>query len=186
MGIMSRLIKILKADVHGVMDQFEDKGLLLKQHLRDMEEALRVKETELNKLTASQSRLCHDREKFKQQCHTLEQDLNMAVQKDKDDIARMLIRKIKPLANLKAELEHHIETLDQKMIGFKDVLDRQRIQHEQIKHKACEYFQKTEMQAREPLPATVIPSDIAGELTEAEVELELLHIKEHLKGGAAA
>ena len=50
MGITSRLIRIFKADIHGVMDQFEDKGLLLKQYLRDMEDALSDKETCLKKV----------------------------------------------------------------------------------------------------------------------------------------
>ena len=186
MGIMSRLIKILKADVHGVMDRLEDKALLLKQHLRDMEEALMVKETELKKRTASRRRLCHDREKFKQQCKTLEQDLTVAVQKDKDDMARMLIRKIKPLANLTADLGHHIEALDKQIVRFKDSLDLQRIQYEQLRQKASEYFQKSETHAWEPSPATVIADNIPGELTEAEVELELLLLKENLKGGASA
>ena len=54
MGIMTRLIKICKADVHGVMDQLEDKALLLKQHLRDMQETLTAKETELKKMMTSQ------------------------------------------------------------------------------------------------------------------------------------
>ena len=32
MGIFSRMVKLCTADLHGVMDQLEDKGLLLKQH----------------------------------------------------------------------------------------------------------------------------------------------------------
>ena len=33
MSIMTRFVRIFKADIHGVMDQLEDKGLLLKQYL---------------------------------------------------------------------------------------------------------------------------------------------------------
>jgi len=40
MAILTRIIQLFKADIHGVMDQLEDQGLLLKQHLRDMEESL--------------------------------------------------------------------------------------------------------------------------------------------------
>ena len=50
MGIMTRVVKIFKADIHGVMDQLEDPSLLLKQHLRDMEEALNEKEVKLKKV----------------------------------------------------------------------------------------------------------------------------------------
>ena len=47
MGIATRITKIFKADIHGVMDQIEDQGLMLKQHLRDMEEALIQKKAQL-------------------------------------------------------------------------------------------------------------------------------------------
>jgi hypothetical protein len=40
MAILARIIRLFKADIHGVMDQIEDQGLLLKQHLRDMEDSL--------------------------------------------------------------------------------------------------------------------------------------------------
>ena len=34
MGIMTRFMRLCKADMHGVIDRLEDKGLLLKQYLR--------------------------------------------------------------------------------------------------------------------------------------------------------
>jgi phage shock protein A len=44
MAILTRIFRLFKADIHGIMDQIEDQGLLLKQHLRDMEESLVQKE----------------------------------------------------------------------------------------------------------------------------------------------
>ena len=40
MGLFSRITRLCRSDLHGVMDQLEDKNLLLKQYLREMEEAL--------------------------------------------------------------------------------------------------------------------------------------------------
>ena len=45
MGIMSRMLRLWKADLHGVMDQLEDKALVLKQYLREMEVSLKQKQT---------------------------------------------------------------------------------------------------------------------------------------------
>ena len=50
MAIITRMIRLFKADIHGVMDQIEDQGLLLKQHLRDMEATLVQKEAGLKKM----------------------------------------------------------------------------------------------------------------------------------------
>ena len=65
------------------------------------------------------------------------------------------------------------------------MLDRQKIQYEQLKHKASGYLQKSETPSREPSPATVMPAGTVEEFTEAEVELELLRLKDNLKGGVA-
>ena len=178
MGIMTRLIKICKADVHGVMDQLEDKELLLKQHLRDMQATLTAKETELKKLMSSRSRICRDLEKYRLHCQKLEQDLTVAIQKDKDDIARMLIRKIKPLESLQNDSSRHLDDLDQQVSAYKESLDHQKIQYEQLKQRISEYLQKSETQAWEQSITTVLPHSITEELTQEEVELELLQRKE--------
>ena len=104
MGIMTRVVRIFKADVHGVMDQLEDQGLLLKQHLRDMAEALRANEVKLNKMKILRKQAQQEYVKYQQQSQTLEQDLVVAIRKNKDEIARMLIRKIKPLDSLRDEI----------------------------------------------------------------------------------
>ena len=40
MTMILRMVNLLKAEFHGIMELIEDRGLLLKQHLRDMEDAL--------------------------------------------------------------------------------------------------------------------------------------------------
>ena len=91
MGIVTRVIRIFKADVHGVMDQLEDQGLLLKQHLRDMAEALNHKEVKLNKMLVSRKQAQQEYDKYQQQSQTLEKDLAVAVRKNKDEIAKKII-----------------------------------------------------------------------------------------------
>ena len=50
MGIMARVIRLCKADLHGVMDQLEDKDLLLKQHLREMQAAMAGRQARIDQL----------------------------------------------------------------------------------------------------------------------------------------
>src|SRR6056300_1747917 len=99
MAILTRIFRLFKADIHGVMDQIEDQGLLLKQHLRDMEEALVQKEAKLKQMCFAKDQARQDYEKGKNESNNLEQDLGVAIRKDRDDIARMLIKKLKPLAH---------------------------------------------------------------------------------------
>ena len=50
MGILSRVVRLCKADLHGVMDQMEDKELLLKQHLREMQAVMAGRQARLYQL----------------------------------------------------------------------------------------------------------------------------------------
>jgi len=180
MGIMTRIVKIFKADIHGVMDQLEDQGLLLKQHLRDMEETLNLKEVKLNKMFVTRKQAQQEYDKYQQQSEALEQDLAVAIQKSKDDIARMLIRKIKPLNSLRDELAAHSRTLDEEISHYKDNLDQQRLRYEQLKLRSVDFFHKTQMQEWRNDLSEMVPDGNYGELSDEEIELELLKRKEAL------
>jgi phage shock protein A len=163
------------------MDQLEDQGLLLKQHLRDMAEALNRKETKLRKMTAAHNQGSKDLAGYKQQWQALDHDLTVAVRKNKDDIARTLIRKMKPLENLSDELTRHLKALDEEMIQFKNHLQQQRLRYEQLKNRAAEYLYKTRMQRWQKEVIDPVSDNGYEEPMEQEVELELLKRKEALE-----
>ena len=180
MAIIARIVKIFKADIHGVMDQLEDRGLLLKQHLRDMEEALQRKEADLRKITASRNQGQKDLAEYKQQWEALDHDLTVAVRKNKDDIARALIRKMKPLENLSDELARHIKALDEEILQFNTHLQQHRLRYEQLKNRAAEYFHKTRVRQWGNEVIDPVFDAGEGEPADQEVELELLKRKDAL------
>jgi len=110
---MTRFVRIWKADVHGVMDQLEDKGLLLRQCLRDMEKDLEIKQEKLNRMKASLGQVRQELERHDRELAKHEQDLQVAIEKDRDDIARMLIKKIAPL-------QHHVVGEQSGQCDFRD------------------------------------------------------------------
>jgi phage shock protein A len=175
MGILTRIVRICKADIHGVMDHIEDQGLLLKQHLRDMEKALSEKEAGLK---AQQ-----EYDKYTRESEKMEQDLTAAIEKERDDLARMLIRKLKPLAGHKDEISRHIQVLDQDIAHLKDFVEKQRLQYDQVQLQSKEFFHKTEQQTWDKNLSTIIPKNHSQDLSPEEVEIELLQRKEAIKGG---
>ena len=178
MAIIARIVKIFKADIHGVMDRLEDRRLLLKQHLRDMEEALHRKEAKLRKMTADYNQRQKDLVGYRQQWETLDHDLTVALRKNKDDIARMLIKKMKPLENMSEELSRHLEALNEEMIQFKNHLQRQRLRYEQLKFQTTEYLHKTQMRQWEKNMNDPVSAGGYEAPTDEEIELELLKRKE--------
>jgi phage shock protein A len=183
MGIMTRFVRLCKADIHGVMDQIEDQGLLLKQHLRDMQAELDTKQSRLAGMLASREETERERERRSREVQTLEQDLAPAIAKEKDDIARTLIRKLKPLAHHGEELRRHIQSLDKDIAQLRTALEEQRLLHEQLRLKAAEHLRRTERRQWGEAMAATIPHSLGAEPAEAEVELELLRRKEAMKGG---
>ena len=183
MGIMTRFMRLCKADIHGVMDQLEDKDLLLKQYLRDMEEELRRKEAKLRKMVISRDKAQQDHEKYSEECKKLDQDIEAAIRKDKDEIARLLIKKLKPLASHCDGLGRHIQTLDREIRQFNERIEEQRLQREQMQLRAKEYFHRMEREQWEKTISATIPAVASREPCEEEVELEILKRKETTKGG---
>ena len=183
MGIMTRVVNIFKADMHGVMDQLEDQGLLLKQHLRDMEDTLNLKEKQLSKMAGSRKQVQQEYDKYQRQSEALEQDIAISINKNKDDIARMLIRKVQPLNSLRAELAEQKRALDQDISYYNNHLDQQRMQYEQLKHRSVEFFHKTQMLQWQNNRSAIVPDGQDGSLSEEAIELELIKRKAALGEG---
>ena len=83
MSIMTRFMRLCKADMHGVMDHLEDKELLVNQLLRDMEEELNRKEGRLKKIMASREQVRKGYEKYCRECEKLDVDVTAAIEKEK-------------------------------------------------------------------------------------------------------
>ena len=185
MAIMTRLLRLWKADMHGVMDQLEDKALLLKQCLREMESSLRQKQARLEQLHRNLEQLAKDQALRLQENEKLEADIALAVRKEKDEVARMLIRKRILLEATHARLEGQRRHLEEEARRLTQTIAGQQGQYEQLKVQAAAYCQHSEQRAAED-PASFWDEPAGpAPLTEEEVELELMRRKETLSQGGA-
>jgi len=187
MGIMTRILRIWKADIHGVMDRLEDQDLLLKQYLREMENSLQQKEARIKQLVKSQRHIQADLTTRTQEIGKLENDLTLALRKDNDNIAKLLIRKQMVQQKHCEHLQRQRESLlaEHKQLG--ELLDEQHLRFEILKVKASNFYGRNEQNkacdANGLLHETVGASNIA----EDEIEIELIRRKEQLihNGGTA-
>ena len=184
MGIMSRMIRICKADLHGMMDQMENRELLLRQYLREMEMAIREKESLLNILLKARRQAIREKDHLTGEISKLENDLNTAIRKEKDDIARMLIRKTGSMTHIRDELALAVTDHDSKIQQLRETLKQQQQAYAQIKMKAQSVFREKSSEDLNTILKTPSKSDIAWEPCEEEIELELLKRKETIFEGA--
>lgn len=180
MGTMTRIINIFKADIHGVMDYFEDHELLLKQHLRDMREGLGQKEAHLGTMITAFNQARKECSRYRRQSEVLEQDLVAAIRNGKDGVARKLIRQLKPIENLIEDLAGQIQDLEEEISNTRIELDRQRIQYQQIRLKSTEFSRHARLRTRSHKRRPMELAYSNAGLSEEEIELALLRRKEKL------
>jgi len=86
---------------------------------------------------------------------------------------------------LSGELSRHLKALDEEMIQFKNHLQQQRLRYEQLKNRTAEYLHKTQTQQWKIDVIDPVSDDGYGELSDQEIELELLKRKDARTGGIA-
>ena len=185
MGIMTRMLRLCKADVHGVMDQLEDKGLLLKQYLREMETSLGHKEQQVSALSQRIDRLNGQFDHHGEEMDKLEQDLILALNKEKDDIARMLIRRRRALETGSRHLKEQVEVMSQEKIHLLETLATQRLQYETLSARANTYCCQSGDCLFETASHPQTDTIHAAAPSDEDIELELLTRKEALQKGVA-
>ena len=185
MGVLSRMLRLCKADLHGVMDQLEDKSLLLKQYLREMETSLKQKETRLEQLDQTCGQIRRDLEQRDRESQNLEKDLDLAVRKQKDEIARMLIRKRRTIQGGCAQLQRQLELMTEEKGRIAETLEQQRLEYDRLKVKTAAFCRQAEQQAFETPTAAVDAAFAWQAPSEEEIELELLQRKEAVQQGGA-
>ncbi len=185
MTIFNRFVKLCKADIHGVMDQMEDKGLLLKQYIREMEESLGKKQIQLKKLKTSREKTKKDHESHVRELEKLESDITTAVERKKDDIARMMIRKKKTLLIYIEEFCRHIERQEDEITQLDECIKEQQLRYENLNLRVSGYFRNKELNEMENNICRTFPNAVESTVSDEEIELELINRKESLKGGGS-
>ena len=186
MGIMTRILRLWKADVHGVMDQFEDKELLLKQHLREMENTLHRKKGRLKQISETSHRMQNELTTRQLEIDKLEKDLTLALTKEKDDIAKLLIRKLHVQQKHCEHMQQQCESMVKEQEQLSQLIEEQKLQYETLKIKTATFCRQAEQ--TKFYDANTVSNETSSVYTidEEEIDLELMRRKERLQkeGGA--
>ncbi len=184
MGILTRFSRIFKADMHGVMDQIENKELLLKQCLREMEASLAKKQATLNQLKTSLDQIRIEVRLLQREKEKSEQDLKTAIEKEKEDIARLLIKKRMKTDRHMDASGRNAESIEKKIKMLNANIEAQKQQYAEMQLRSESWFQKAEHQQWEECASGIIPHPAWNSISDEEVELELIKRKDAIKGGA--
>ena len=115
----------------------------------------------------------------------LEKELELAVRKGKDDIARMLIRKRRMIQAGCEGMQRQLQGIEEEGAHLAEILNQQQLQYQELKVKAAAYCRRAEQRSFAEADEVMAESGFSS-ATEEEIEIELLQRKEALKQGGAA
>ncbi len=173
MAIVTRLVRLVRADVNAVLDRIEEPGILLQQAVRDMEEVLQEDEQRAAALDAERLRLLNRRGDEQDAVADLAGKLTLCLDAGKEELARDLMRRRLESERLTRFLSEQIAGLDNDLGALNARLTTNRSKYESIRAEAA-------LMARDldDKPAPAPGSASRTGVSETDVEIALLHEKQ--------
>jgi len=181
MGITSRMLRICKADLHGLVDRLEEPELLARHWLRVMRETLQDMAARLDRAVDGERRMKAEENSLTQEAEKLESDLDRALHHHKDDLARLIIRRLLLSRRQLQELRRQSESLGEERQRLELILADRRFTFEALSVRVeARLVRSHEVHAGTADPAQSVITEPA-DAEEEEVELELQTRKERLE-----
>ena len=174
MRVFERIGRMLRADAHGVMDQLEERSLLLKQHLREAEIEVARKRESLDALDDESRRMADEGRRLEAEVSRLDEDVEIARAGDDPSLARYAVRRWLPKSNALRELFDQAQEHDQRRVRLTDKLECQEAELAALRVRVRSALARP---TREPV--TLRPESV---VTDEEVELELVRRRERPVG----
>jgi phage shock protein A len=94
MTFFQRFLSLARADAHGVLDSLEDRGLVLRQCLREAELEVARKRARLEELESALELLGRHREQLAARLGALDEDVRLALAQSQDELTRFAVRRV--------------------------------------------------------------------------------------------
>ena len=128
MGILTRIFNLFRATTSDLLDKAEDPEKMIKQMISDLEAQKKRAKEQMTEALALQKRLERDTEKEHQEAEKWEQKAILAVQNEKDDLAKeALTRKnehLRRALDFEKQLEMHQNNADSLKESYQTMEDK--------------------------------------------------------------
>jgi phage shock protein A len=135
MGILQRMNRIVKANIHDVIDRAENPEKMLKQLIREMEDAVRETQAHTAQAIAGLKKLEKRSGENQAQAKLWEDRAVLALEKNDEDLARQALRRKKLYADQQGEYaaqiesqQRSVETLKTTLAALRAKLDEAKVQ----------------------------------------------------------
>jgi phage shock protein A len=169
MALIARVSRLFKADLHAVLDRLEEPVSLLKQSIREMEEALAARERDIEGLRAKRLTL----DKCVRNAHALtaelDRQLDLCFAGANEELARKLVRRKLRSEKTGAAARERLEAVRDRLSDAEAALERERDALEHMRQKVDCFA----------TPGPELHRDATGEpLDVADDEVEVAYLRE--------
>ena len=172
MALISRLTRLFQADFHAVLDRIEEPDAVLRQSVRDMEDALAHDEQRVKRLHAERAQITNRLDDLQTSLDRLNEELDVCFVANEEDLTKGVIRRQLEtdklgaiLARKKAAVEDELGELEAHTAENRDRLESMR--------------QKAEMLADNETAGR--PFDPAPDVTVHADEVDVAYLREKQK-----
>lgn len=180
MAIIRRLSRLFKADFHAVLDRIEEPEALLKQAVREMEEALLQSKQTIKQLEAEKQQISANHDELTQTLDDLSEQLTLCFNSDNDELARPLVRK-------QLETQQMLKIISKKQASLEKQLSEHKSQYQEHSALYESTRQKAEVFSKESELNSHLQNDIfdvrkgPSEIQDNEVEIALMQQKQRFE-----
>ena len=170
MHFLQRFVHLARADAHGVLDSLEDRGLLLRQCLREAELEVARKRGRRDELGAALEIVTRQHEQATARSLQLDEDVKLALGRGEEELARFAIRKLIALRKQRERLDEKLRAHREEREKLVAKLEEQEHELEALRDRvrqAVAEVRASERDAQDPEANT-------GSVQDEEIELELL------------
>ena len=169
--LIQRIGRLVQADAHGLVESLEDRSLLLKQHLREAELELQHKRARIEALADEERQIREDARRLEEALAGAEEDAQLALEQDRDDLARFAIRKLIPKRDELSALRSRLAERGNERARLEEKRATQEVEFEELRARVRAQLADA---SREAHCASYAEPPVADE----EVEMELLRRKQ--------
>jgi phage shock protein A len=136
MALINRMARLFTADLHAVLDRIEEPDVLLRQAVREMEEAVAQAERRTTALARERDTLAARRTQIDATLPELTSQLDLCFESGNEVLARKLIRRRLEAERRSRRLAERIDALGHALSETRESLAADRERLEQVRQKA--------------------------------------------------
>lgn len=144
MSILQRLARLVRADIHATLDQWELPAAQLKQSLREMEAVLGSWEQQIAQGQQQQQRMERQLALWQQSVTQIHPQISLSLDQEREELARPLLRRRLWLEQQITLLQQRRQQLDSELQQLRQELEQGRQQWQLLREQCASWMSQEE------------------------------------------